>query len=76
MSEEYIEKVEKVFDEVCQLTDTDCKSHIDKFKKDGNLPVLVTSIFITLDKCTSEKCITNKPKILEKLDKFLKTQGG
>jgi len=72
MAEEYIGEVEKIFKEVCELTDTDCNLHLAKFKEDGNLPVLINSMFITLDSCESEKCITNKEEIFEKLDSFIK----
>lgn len=76
MAEEYIKRVESIFKEVCDLTDTNCNVHLAKFKEDGNLPVLINSVFITLDKCDSEKCNTNKAEILEKLDKFITELGG
>ena len=50
--------------------------HLTKFREDGNLPVLVRSMFITLDKCKSDKCNTNKPEILKKLDSFIKKCGA
>ena len=76
MAEEYLKKVENVLKEVCSLTDTDCDVHLAKFKEDGNIPLLLNSIFTTLDSCKSEKCSINKPKIFEKLDSFIKDETG